>query len=633
MFSKAMSFFPVFDCGLLTVVMLMLCPWASGEVVQVRIRKNVMMPARDGIRLATDVYLPDGDKLSLGPFPTILIRTPYNKTRVVETAEFFTTQGYAVAVQDVRGRFASEGEFYIYVNEGMDGYDTVQWLAQQSWCNGDVGTYGGSYLAATQNALAVLRPPPLRTMFVMVGTANYVEDGAGRGGAFALLHNLTYGFRLAYTGKSARQDDPEEGEVETTAGRALRQAYSQLADWLKAAPLKNNSPLRWVPLYAKWYADWRGHPTYDDYWKRNGYNFEEYYAEFPDIPICFIGGWYDIFKRGTLKNFTGLNDGKLYVRLLMGPWTHSTGKTFSGDVDFGPEAKMNMKRKAARWFNQFLKGQDEGIDREPAVQYFLMSRGDTTKNKDGRLQSGGQWKTADRWPPKGFIDQKFYLQADQSLQTSVCRSSPNSHFEFDPHDPVPTIGGNIDSGKHLVRRGAQNQIPIESDFAARNQLPLSARHDVLSFETPPLEQDVEVTGPMRVELWVSSTVKDTDFTAKLIDVHPPSKDYPRGYEMNLEDGILRMRFRNSREREELMRPGTVYKITIELWATANLFRKGSRIRLDISSSNFPLYDINPNIGEPLGKHTKTITALNTIYHNPEHPSCLVLPVRDNEVDR
>jgi hypothetical protein len=590
-----------------------------------------MMPARDGVRLATDFYLPDGDETPSGPFPTILIRTPYNKSGVAETAEFFTTRGYAVAVQDVRGRYASEGVFYIYVNEGHDGYDAVEWVAAQSWCNGDVGTWGGSYLAATQNALAVLRPPHLKTMFVVVGTSNYIEDGAGRGGAFALLHNMTYGFRLAYTGKSGKADDPEEdAAVDTPAGLALQEAYAKLGDWLQAAPLKSNSPLVWTPSYRKWYADWRAHPAYDDYWKQNGYNFEEYHSQYPKIPICFVGGWYDIFKRGTLNNFEGLAGRNSNTRLLMGPWTHSTGKTFAGNVDFGPAAKTNMKREAVRWFDQFLLGKAKDGRREPRVKYFLMGAGETAKNKDGRLQSGGQWKTANGWPPEGFRERSFYLHSDGSLRPALCQAAPSSTFEFDPRNPVPTIGGNIDSGKQLVRRGAQDQVLKQDDFAATDELPLSSRRDVLTFQTTRLENDLEVTGKIRAELWVSSDVTDTDFTAKLIDVYPPSKDYPTGYAMNLEDGILRMRFRNSREREDLMKPGTVYRISVDLWATANLFRKGHRIRLDISSSNFPMYDVNPNTGDPLGRHVRMQIARNKLYHSADRASCLVLPVSTSD---
>ena len=614
------TFFQIVLCVLVGFIFLLGAKPSRADSPAVTVIRNWMMPTRDGIRLATDIYLPTTEGQSNPrPFPAILIRTPYGKNSLNSSGEFFAKRGYAVVTQDVRGRYDSEDEFYIYVNEGKDGYDAVEWVAGQPWCNGDVGTYGRSYMAATQNAPAVHSPPHLKTMFVIVGTSNYIEDGAGRGGAFALLHNLAYAFRLAFTGKEARKD--------AKVAAALRRAYDRLPDWLRAAPLKSGSPLQWAPTYERWYADWRMHPAYDDYWKQIGYNFEEYHSRYPEIPIYFVGGWYDLFKRGTLNNFEGLSRRNAFTKLCMGPWTHSTGITHAGDVDFGPRAKMSIQDEAARWFDQFLKGKDMGILQEPPVKYFLMGGGDATRNKNGRLQSGGVWKEAQTWPPSGFREQKFYLHGDGTLQATARESTVPSRFQFDPRKPVPTVGGNIDSGKHLVRRGAQNQVPPANYFAVDNQLPLSARHDVLTFATPPLTHDMEVTGPMRVTLWVSSEAKDTDFTAQLIDVYPPSDDYPAGYAMNLEDGILRMRFRKSREREELMKPGTIYKVSIDLWATSNLFRKGHKIRLDISSSNFPMYDVNPNTGEPLGRHTHVISTVNTVYHDPEHPSCLVLPVR------
>ena len=591
--------------------------------IQVRLQKNVMMPARDGVRLATDIYLPDGETTPAGPFPTILIRTPYGKSGLATTAEHFTTHGYAVVVQDVRGRFDSEGRFYIYVNEGEDGFDAVAWAGRQPWCNGRVGTWGGSYLAATQNALAVLRPPHLRTMFVLVGTSNYIEDGAGRGGAFALLHNMAYAFRLAYTGKSTTANKPSTG---APGLQGLNEAYGKLGDWLRAAPLKKNNPLAAAPDYAQWYADWRAHPTDDAYWQQNGYNFEVAYDRFPQIPICFVGGWYDIFKRGTLNNFRGLHQKNPHTRLVIGPWTHSTGLRYAGDVDFGKAAIRDLKKAAVTWFDRFLKPDKAPPRPGPAVEYFVMAGGPTQKNHAGRLQSGGAWKQADHWPLADHTERRFYLTPNQQLLTEPPAQSAEIVFEADPRNPIPTIGGNLDSGKQLVRRGAQNQILRQSDFGANNQLPLSARSDVVTFQTAPLTEPVEIAGPIRLELFVSSLVPDADVTAKLIDVFPPSNDYPSGYHMNLEDGILRLRFRNSRKTETLLRPGVVYPIVIDLWATANRFAAGHRIRVDIAGSNFPMYDVNPNTGEPLGRHTRLRVARNTIHVGPQQRSALVVSV-------
>ena len=364
---------------------------------------------RDGARLATDLYFPAADGKALpGPFPVLLIRTPYNKDGKSGDGMFFAQHGYVFVAQDVRGRYQSEGDFYIYVNEGPDGYDCVEWIARQPWCDGNVGTYGSSYQAATQNALAVYAPSNLRTMFMVNGTSNYAEDGAGRGGAFALVHNLAYCFRLASNGKEAAGDDQVRVSLEG--------AYENLAQWLLAAPLGRTSPLRWTPSYQRWYSDWRAHPTYDDYWKQVGYSFEEHYGRYPDIPICILGGWYDIFKRGTLRNFEGLANRSAYTKLIMGPWTHSSGITYAGDVDFGPAAELSIREEALRWYDQFLKRREEGILNEPPVKYFLMGAKDSKTNRAGRLQSGGQWKTANTWPPDGFAERRLYLHGNGSLR-------------------------------------------------------------------------------------------------------------------------------------------------------------------------------------------------------------------------
>ena len=442
----------------IVAAVLSFCFPVSAEEHGVAVTKNFMMPARDGVRLATDIYVPAKDEDALpGPYPTIVVRTPYNKDGLDEFARGYAQRGYAVATQDIRGRYQSEGEFYIYVNEGQDGYDAVEWAAKQPWCNGKIGTWGRSYSAATQNALAVERPPHLKTMFILVGTSNYVEDGAGRGGAFALLHNMAYCLGLARAGKEANQDP--------VVAKALGNAFDQLPQWLWAHPWKRQSPLRWAPSYQRWYRDWREHATYDDYWRQNGYNFEEYHDQYPEIPIYYVGGWFDLFKRGTLKNFAGLTQKNPQTRLLVGPWTHGVGGTFAGNVDFGDDAKISMSDLAVRWFDQHLKGIDTGILTEPRVKYFVMGGGSVTRNEPSRLQSGGQWKSSDEWPPSGHAEFRFYLHGDGSLRNEMAvapaKSAPPTRFQFDPKNPVPTIGGNIDSGGHLVPAGPQNQVPPE----------------------------------------------------------------------------------------------------------------------------------------------------------------------------
>jgi len=460
----------------------------------------------------------------------------------------------------------------------------------------------------------------LKTMFVIVGTSNYIEDGAGRGGAFALLHNMAYAFSLSHSSREARRD--------AAVRKQMSRAVQRLPFWLKASPLNSRSPLRHVPAYQRWYSDWRFHSTYNKYWKQNGYNFEEFHKSYPSLPVCFVGGWYDIFKRGTLRGFTGLADKNQNTRLIMGPWTHSTGRTYAGNVDFGATAKRSILAEADTWFARHLQC-DKKKPRPPRVEYFVMG-GPTAKKSGKRLQSGGRWRTAISWPPANHNQTHFYFQPDGRLaRVKGGKNGAKSRYLFDPKNPVPSIGGNIDSGQNHVRRGAQNQVPLSSNAfnVSKSLQPLSSRADVLSFQTKPLKESLEVAGPVRVDLWVSSTGRDTDFTAKLVDVFPPSKHYPQGYAMNLEDGILRMRFRSSREKETLMKPGAIYKVSIDLWSTANRFETGHRIRVDISSSSFPMYDINPNTGERLGRHSHIKSVHNTVYHDAEHPSSLVLPVR------
>src|SRR5262245_16992259 len=269
--------------SLLVVVLLGVGPSADIASAQVQVTRNVMMPARDGVRLATDVYLPaTSPEAPAGKrFPAILLRTPYNKAGFAgEIAEHFAKHGYAVATQDVRGRFASEGTFYIYLNEGRDGYDAVEWVARQPWCDGRVGTYGQSYLSQAQHALAVLRPPHLKAMFSLVGTSDYIEDGAGRGGAFALLHNLAYAYRMAGSGK--------EAAANAATGASLKEASDKLGQWLLTWPHKATGPLGAAPSYAEWFQDWMKHPGYDPYWQQNGYRFEQRHGQYPDIPICLV---------------------------------------------------------------------------------------------------------------------------------------------------------------------------------------------------------------------------------------------------------------------------------------------------------------------------------------------------------
>ena len=615
----------------------------------VAVIEDVMVPMRDDVRLAADIYRPARDGVVVeGRFPVLLERTPYNKRsldHVDRHGRFFARRGYIVVLQDCRGCHASEGELYFLKQEGPDGYNTVQWLHQQPWCNGKIGTLGTSYMAWVQSALATLNPPGLAAMWVNEGGSNAHTSAVRQGGAMELRF-LCWAFWHAAL-NAARTCNP-----------ALRQALLRVdvRDWLRRMPWKRgHTPLALWAAYERWAFDLLTHGDYDDYWKDPSINFEEHWDQHADVPLMLSGSWYDSYTRSTLDNFAGLSQrNRGPVRLIMGPWTHGMGTmevSYAGGVDLGPEAVFDYSQEHLRWFDRWLKGLDAGVDGDPPVKLFIMGGGDGHETPEGRLFHGGRWRAEKGWPLARTRYMHYYLQGDGSLcPDPPAEASAASAYTYDPQDPVPTIGGNVSSlstlklgleahpdpsllpgnvsRENIVEAGGWDQRERADVFGARPpyNMPLAARPDVLVFQTPLLEQEVEVTGPIAVTLWASSSSVDTDFTAKLIDVYPPSADWPAGFALNLTDSIIRARYRNSRERAELMTPGQVYQFTITLYPTANLFQAGHRIRLDVSSSNFPRFDVNPNTGEPLGQHTHMTVARNTIYYDRDHPSHVVLPV-------
>jgi uncharacterized protein len=603
------------------------------------VAKNVMVAMRDGVKLATDIYFPARDGAVLADkLPVLLCRTPYGKNppritpatnpiaeKELNAPSYFAKQGYIVLMQDVRGRFESEGTFYFAINEGQDGYDTVEWAAKQPWSNGKVGTFGGSYMAHVQNAMAALRPPHLDAMYVMVGAGNYFEEGAWRGGAFMLLHNVFYALTaLAMTSREARGNP--------VILNALDQAAHQdLGSWMLAFPYQPAStPFSAASAYDKWFQDYVDHYTYDDYWKQNGLNAEVSYDKYPDIPIYFTTGWYDFFERGSLNNFRAMvSRHKSPTKLLIGPWEHGiTGPRFTGDVDFGPSAEFDMFAEQLRWFNQTLKGQDTGILNDPPVKMFVMGGGSGAKLASGRMQDDGQWISTTAWPPPNGVSRPYYFHADGSLSGRAPEAEAPSVYEYDPAHPVPSIGGQMNDsvGPSFPADGPRDQVCSLKTFGCDNDLPLASRRDVRVFQTAPLESDVVVAGPASVDLWISSSAPDTDFTAKLIDVAPPSKDYPFGFAMNIEDRIIRVRWSEGFDKPVPLKTGEVREVTVDLIAAGNRFAKGHRIRVDISSSNFPYFDLNPNTGERPGYSVRSEKALNSVFHDRAHPSHLNLMV-------
>jgi putative CocE/NonD family hydrolase len=596
----------------------------SAQEYGVECLSNVMIPMRDGVSMATDLYFPaHNGKRAEGRFPIILERTPYDKAAARNAANgaYFARRGYVCAIQDVRGRFASEGEWYPFALEAPDGYDTVEWLAAQPWANGKVGTMGGSYCGSDQSALATLNPPHLSTMIVAVGASNYYHASMRQNGALELRFFI-YAMRMATTSKEALANPALRA--------ALTELYAQAGQWLTRTPYKaGSSALRLLPTYEQWVMDILTHGNYDDYWRQRGYAISEYYEEHADVPTLYLGGWYDSYARATCENYIALSKRKQSRQvLLMGPWTHGGWEvTHAGDLDFGTHSQINYNDLRLAWFDHFLKGmQTEVADWSP-VKIFVMGSGSGRRTYDGRIDHGGRWRDAEDYPLPETQFTPYYLHVGGALSPSTpeAKAEP-SRYTFDPRSPVPTIGGGISAADPIMQPGGYDQRGRLELFGIRDTLPLNARNDVLSFQTAPLDRDVEISGPLTIRLFAASSALDTDFTAKLIDLHPPSVDYPSGLAINISDSILRARYRNGWDKPALLTPGEIYEFEFQLYPTSNIFRAGHSIRLDISSSNFPRFDVNPNTGGPLGQERRLELAHQTIYHDSEHPSHIVLPL-------
>ncbi len=618
-------------------------PPSSVEGIEYVLERDVMATMRDGVRLASDVYRPARDGRAIEtPLPVILERTPYGKGETsraertarsaapftrAEVAAYFVRAGYVVVFQDCRGRYGSEGEFVKYLSDATDGYDTVVWLTQQQWCDRKVGTMGLSYAAHTQGALACLNPPGLAAMFLdSGGFSNAYRSGIRQGGAFE-LKQATWAFANARVSPLVAADPVARAALDGI----------DIKDWFTRMPWKRgHSPLQWAPEYESYLFEQWTHGTFDDYWRQAGIFAEGFYDQYADVPMVHMSSWYDPYARTATDNYRGLSKRKRGpVRLILGPWTHGDRSlTHAGDVDFGAAATLDGSLATdylelrRRWFDHWLKGLDNGVEHEPPVRLFVMGGGSGRRTAEGRLDHGGRWRVEIDWPLAGTEFTPYYLHGDGSL--GVKRPDPGSpprSYDYDPRHPVPAIGGPISSGAPVMAGGAFDQREEERFHGSRPPyLPLATRADVLVFQTPPLDAGVEVTGPIEVRLWIASDCPDTDFTAKLIDVYPPNADYPHGFAMNITSGIIRARYRDSWEQPELMTPGEVYALTITPFPTSNLFARGHRIRLDISSSNFPHFDINPNTGDAEGTGQTTRIAANRVYVDPARPSHILLPV-------
>ena len=576
----------------------------------VKFEPNIPLMLRDGTITYVDVFRPD----SADKFPALLTRTPYEKTGPLGRYAHMdpikaASRGYAVVVQDVRGRHSSDGEFYTFVNEIDDGYDSVEWVAGQPWSTGKVGMYGISYVGATQWLAAKARPPSLAAIAPGLTASDYHEGWTWRGGAFELAFNLSWSLGHLTTGNWNNLSrrlllGPEQLE-------RLIDAKDGLSDRVRHLPIQDLSDLRGL---APYYYDWLDHPEYDSYWQR--ISIEESHSQIT-VPALNYGGWFDIFLGGTIRNFTRMRDmgatedARRGQRLLIGPWVHMGLPTsISGDYAFGfrsAAAELDLFELILRYYDHWLRGEDNGVADEQPVRIFVM--GDNV------------WRFEDEWPLRRAEEVPYFLHSGGKANTlngdgGLSREMPHDEssdvYVYNPIDPVPTRGGGLCCDFAFVSPGAFDQRPIE------------ARPDVLVYTTPPLEQDTEVTGPVTVTLYASTSAADTDFTAKLVDVAES------GEAMNLADGIIRARYRQARTPASLVQPGEVYEYTIDLWATSNVFKTGHSIRLEISSSNFPKYDRNANTGETIGLDARFVSALQTVHHSSEFPSHVKLPTVPRE---
>ena len=572
---------------------------------------------RDGTILRSNVFTPN----ELGTYPVILLRLPYNKdlaqTIVYATPGFYASHCYVVVVQDVRGQYKSDGVFYTFLTEATDGYDTIEWVAGLPKSNGKVGMYGFSYPGASQWLSATLRPPHLVTVIPAMTSSDYHDGWIYEDGA--LDQSFAQDWPLRFLANSAVRHYPDGGALDAEMNQALNNEFTK---WYWFLPLKDFPPLHPEdPRVAPYFFDWLQHPNNDAYWQR--WSIRTHYDQIT-VPALNFDGWYDVFVNGTLENFNGMREqgGSEVARqgqqLVVGPWQHLSWSETVGQIDFGPQAQNPIDQLQLRWFDFWLKGIPNGVDKDPKVRIFVMG--------------ANKWRSANEWPLPGTVYRKYYLHSlggadnrsgDGWLNTSKPEVDGNApeesngklaeavtdHYIYDPANPVPSIGGRF-----------QASVPA----GPYDQRPLLNRPDVLVYSTPPLEDDVEVTGPITVTLYASSSATDTDFTAKLDDV------YPDGTSMLIEYGIQRARYRISETNPTLIKPGTTYEYTIHVWPTSNLFKAGHRIRVEISSSNFPMFDRNPNTGEAFAQDADLQVADQTVYHDIQHPSTITLPIVLNQ---
>ena len=570
---------------------------APAQQHEVLVQRDSEVRMRDGTFLKADVYSPT-DK---GSYPVLLQRTPYDKRDQVDFALKAAARGYVVVIQDVRGRFSSDGEWYPFKHESQDGYDSVEWAAALPFSNGKVGMFGASYVGATQLLAAVSRPPHLAGLCPMETASDYYEGWTYEGGA------LQQWFDETWTSNLSRD----------TLVRTVREDSNPI-ELSRLLPLSTYTPLRirtsddFARKSTPYFFDWLSHPTYDDYWKQ--WSIQERYEQI-QVPVLTVAAWYDIFLGGSLRNYIGLETkagtkaARETQRLIIAIGGHAGQGRKIGDFDFGAEAAdFDERQITLEWYDYLLRGIENRFSKQKRVRIFVMG--------------ANQWREEDEWPPARAKRTRYYLHSsgganslagNGELSLQVPTTEKPDQYTYDPLDPVATIGGPLCCNNRDLAGGPRDQRRVE------------ARNDVLVYTTSALRENLEVTGPVSVDLYVSSSAVDTDFTAKLVDV------WPDGLVQNLSDGVVRGRYRDSRTSSTPLTPGEVYQLTIDLHSTSNVFQKGHRIRLEISSSNFPRFDRNLNSQHSASESAVVTKAQNTILHDRQHPSALLLsiiPVED-----
>jgi putative CocE/NonD family hydrolase len=584
------------------IMLLLASPARAADPYAVIYERDVTVSMRDGVKLRADIYRPDAS----GTFPVLLQRTPYDKNRGVEFGLKAAAHGYVVIFEDVRGRYGSEGEWSPFKNESNDGYDSVEWAAGLPYSAGKVGMFGGSYVGATQLLAAIAHPPHLAGICPYMTASNYHDNWTYQGGAFEQWFNESW-ISLAL------------------APDAINRVVAKHADALAGT---RSLPLDGYPLFdfellpsradstrslAPYFLEWLDHPSYDDYWKR--VSIEDHFSEIT-VPALHIAAWYDIFLGGSLRNYVGMKahagteSARRGQKLLVIVGGHAGPGPKIGALDFGPASKFDDDEAALHWYDYLFKGAPNEFASEKPVNIFVLGR--------------NQWRREDEWPLARARNTRYYLHSTGAANglnpggpaaggqgalslVAPTAEKPDQYF-YDPNDPVPTIGGPLCCTALPTGIGPQDQRPAE------------ARGDVLVYTSPVFAKDTEVTGPVSLELYVSSSAVDTDFTGMLVDV------WPNGFAQNLTSGILRLRYRDSQEKPELAIPGKIYHITLDLWATSNIFLAGHKLRLEISSSNFPRFDRNLNTGEEQARATRMVKAKNVIHHDSAHPSALIVPL-------